>query len=682
MKLNIQTKLLGAFGLMIALMIAVFGVGFWGMNTIANDTTEIVTVDLVEDIGVRELEVLILEQTATYEDFVITGNEEDLVAIEHETEAVHEHFTALEEEFHGDAEMLELLYVVEDEYVVFLEAGDALVALVQANASKEDIIHELELLEADERLLEEDLGLLTAAVEHNIQLAYEDALANKSLATKIAIGTLIVSALIAAGLALVISRGLAGGMGQMLRAAQGMAQGDLEQNIDVKSSDEVGQTAAAFGTMMDYLKGMAKSAELIAEGDLTVQITPISERDTLGNAFSKMIANLREIVGEVTTTARDVGAASEQLASAAEQAGQATQSIAEQAQSLSKGAEEQKKSVDSTTESVKQLGSAIEQIASGSQQQNEGVETTSTAITEVSRAITEVASNAQEAAEGAKTADEAARKGLGIVDQTVEGMGQIKDAVQDVADRISDLGEQSAEIGKIVSVIDDIAAQTNLLALNAAIEAARAGEQGRGFAVVADEVRQLAERVTQATSEIAILVDGVQKGVEESVKATERGTSEVERGSELANEAGAALNEIQEAVVVVTSQVEQISAAAEEVAASSDEMVKSIEGVSAITEQTTAATEEMAASNDEVQSAMNAIAAITEQTGAAVEESSASTEELSSQVEEVVASSSALGEMAVTLKDAVSRFKLDAEDGAGETVSGKPETKETEKLAA
>ena len=192
MKLNIQTKLLGAFGLMIALMIAVFGVGFGGMNTIANDTTEIVTVDLVEDIGVRELEVLILEQTATYEDFVITGDEEDLVTIEHETEAVHEHFTTLEEEFHGDAEMLELLGVVEDEYVVFLEAGDALVALVQANASKEDIIHELELLEADERLLQEELGLLTAAVEHNIQLAYEDALANKSLATNIAIGTLIV----------------------------------------------------------------------------------------------------------------------------------------------------------------------------------------------------------------------------------------------------------------------------------------------------------------------------------------------------------------------------------------------------------------------------------------------------------------------------------------------------------
>ncbi len=431
---------------------------------------------------------------------------------------------------------------------------------------------------------------------------------------------------------------------QLVTVTEAVAAGDLTKTSDVsirsieaKSKDEVGDLGRAFNSMGEQL-------------------------GRLGEANVSMVANLREIVGQVSETAGDVSAASEQLASASEQAGSATQNIAEQAQGLSKGAQDQESAVTDTTESVKQLGSAIDQIAEGAQQQNQTVESTTQTINEVSRAITEVASNAQEASEGSKSADDAARKGLGIVEQTVEGMAQIKDAVSDVADRIGNLGEQSAEIGKIVAVIDDIAAQTNLLALNAAIEAARAGEQGRGFAVVADEVRQLAERVTTATSEIAGLIDGVQKGVEESVKATEKGTEEVERGSELANEAGESLNEIQAAVVTVTTQVEQISAAAEEVTASSDEMVKSIEGVMAITEETTAATEEMAASNDQVQQAMGSISAITTQTGASVEESSAATEELSSQVEEVVASSSALGDMAGVLTSAVARFKL-SEDG-------------------
>jgi CHASE3 domain sensor protein len=140
-KLKIQTKLLGAFGI----MIAVFGGGFWGMNSLASQTTEIVTLDLVEDVAVRELEVLILEQTATYEDFIITKNEEDLEKIEHEIESVNEHFVHLEELFAHDEEILELLTEIEDEYLVFLQSGDAIIELVHAGAGNEAIIHELEL---------------------------------------------------------------------------------------------------------------------------------------------------------------------------------------------------------------------------------------------------------------------------------------------------------------------------------------------------------------------------------------------------------------------------------------------------------------------------------------------------------------------------------------------------------
>jgi methyl-accepting chemotaxis protein len=240
-------------------------------------------------------------------------------------------------------------------------------------------------------------------------------------------------------------------------------------------------------------------------------------------------------------------------------------------------------------------------------------------------------------------------------------MERITDAVTTAASQIEALGGQSAEIGKIIGVIDDIAAQTNLLALNAAIEAARAGEQGRGFAVVADEVRTLAERVTQATQEIAGLIQRVQDGVQESIRATEVAGTEVGSGSELAAKSGEALAEIQMAISGVATQVEQISAAAEEVSASTDEMVSTIETVNYITQQNSAATEQMIASSDGVKGSVDGIASLTETASAAAEEMSASSEEVGAQVEQVVASSQSLSDMAADLNSSVGRFRLTTE---------------------
>jgi methyl-accepting chemotaxis protein len=258
------------------------------------------------------------------------------------------------------------------------------------------------------------------------------------------------------------------------------------------------------------------------------------------------------------------------------------------------------KPISVTASSVRELSSAIDQLAAGSQDQAKSVQQASGAVNQLSAASEQVAANAQSATDGARQAAEAAEGGAQTVSDTIAGMDKIMNSMLVASEKVGLLGDNSKEIGRIVATIDDIAAQTNLLALNAAIEAARAGEQGRGFAVVADEVRKLAERSSMATKEIATLVTGIQTGVEEAIAAMEEGNVHVGEGNELAASAGDALQSILQAATGVAEQIEQISAASEELQAASAEMVSVIDSVGAAVEQNTASTEEMAASSAEV----------------------------------------------------------------------------------
>lgn len=271
-------------------------------------------------------------------------------------------------------------------------------------------------------------------------------------------------------------------------------------------------------------------------------------------------------------------------------------------------------------------------------------------------------------AKAAAEAQSAVQVGAGAVDKTVLGMRSIQKTVSVSAGKVRELGQYSEQIGTIVEAIDDIAGQTNLLALNAAIEAARAGEHGKGFAVVADEVRKLAERSGKATKEIASLIGTVQSGTVEAVRAMEAGAREVEGGVALAEDAGKALESILKAVELTRAQVEEIAAAAQEMSSASGEVVKSMDEVASIVEENTAATEEMAAGSSQVSKAVEQIAAISEENSAAAEEVSAATEEMNAQVEEVVASSKELAQMAEELQAVVAQFKLAEDRAQGQAV--------------
>jgi len=450
------------------------------------------------------------------------------------------------------------------------------------------------------------------------------------------------------------------GLSRIEVAARVLAEGNVEHDLQSRKAgrDEVGQTILAFGQVVEYMREMASVAGEVSRGDLSREVVPRSPKDALGTAFAQMVTSLRSMVKGVSAAADGLAEASQMLTDSAGQAGSATQQIAATIQQVAQGNQEQSVAVQETASSADQLARAIEQIVRGTEEQARSIDKASVSVTQLNQSISQASTASKEVSGATHHVETAASTGATVVQETIRGMATIRDKTNSAAAEVQDLMKYSEQIGSIVEAIDDIAEQTNLLALNAAIEAARAGEHGRGFAVVADEVRKLAERSSRSTKEIASLIAGLRREIGEAVTAMELGLKDVEAGSVLAEEADRALQSITQSVKVAADQVNRIAAAVQSMESSSDQVVEQMHDVSMVVEQSSNATTRMNDSSEQVGTAMERIASVSEQTSAAAQEVSASAEEVSAQVTEMVTQSRDLAKMAEGLKSMVARFNL------------------------
>jgi len=412
--------------------------------------------------------------------------------------------------------------------------------------------------------------------------------------------------------------------------------GNLEQAIDIRRDDEVGQLAENFNKMIVHLKEMAGVSAAIAEGQLFVAVQPRSQHDTMAKAFSRMTQGLRELVRQVRDSASQVASGAGQMASASDESAK----VSVQAASA----------IDEVTSTMHEMSVNVQNVVKNTQVQASSVAETSSSIDQMVTSIQRVADTAKMLVDISHRSREEARTGMSTMDKATEGLNRTSHAIQRSGEIINVLGKRADDIGKIIEVIDDLAEQTNLLALNAAIEAARAGEHGLGFAVVAEEVRKLAEKSTQSTKEISELIQGIQKEAREAVENMDKSTAMVQDGLVLNKDLSLALDKISDVVSEVYKFSQEIGQATMEQSSGSAQIAKATNRLTEITQEITSSVEEQASGAQAVVRSMERMREL-------VQQSTSSSTELAAAAEQ-------MSKLSRNLLDSMDRFQL--EEGYGD----------------
>ncbi len=418
----------------------------------------------------------------------------------------------------------------------------------------------LQIVRTDKgRQLMEDIRKLIAEMkdeEGSLLGLRNEAAAASALNARIAItGGTIGAIVILAIVGFLITRNISHPLGEITRAAERIAQGDLSIVMaSTDREDEIGILTRMFSRMTETLKGMSGVAEKIASGDLRSKTRPQSEKDVLGTSFALMVENLQKLTADLSEGVSVLGT------------------------------------------SATEISSSTTQLAASASQSAAAVSETTTTVEEVRQTAQLASQKARDVSDTAQKAAQISLSGRKSIEDVGTGMNRIRQQMDAIASSMGRLSEQSQTIGQIIATVEDLAAQSNLLAVNAAIEAAKAGEHGKGFGVVAQEVKSLAEQSRQATNQVRTILSEVQKATTAAVLATEQGSKAVDAGTRQSETAG-------ESILALTDSVSEAAQAATQIAASSQQQLVGVDQVAMAMENIKQASVQNVASAKQLESA-------------------------------------------------------------------------------
>ena len=380
------------------------------------------------------------------------------------------------------------------------------------------------------------------------------------------------------------------------KAAHNVSKGNLGVHVEKNSNDEIGSLANDFNEMVKNIK--KTRVELIREKQsverrIEEAVAEAEDRKKfLSESVERMLVKMQKFAsGDLTVSC---------IPSKDNEIGKLYHGFNAVVQNMKNMISHLTESIQATASASAEISATAEVMASGSKEQNNQTIEIADAVQKMTMRILDNTNNSLNASQSANEAGEIAKEGGQVVEETIHGMNRIAEVVENASQTVKELGKSSNKIGEIIQVIEEIADQTNLLALNAAIEAARAGEQGRGFAVVADEVRKLAERTTKATKEIGIMIKQIQKDTQGAVNSMEQGTVEVNTGKELAQKSGESLEKIINGFEKVVEVVNKVASVSEEQSENAEHISQSVETISSLSQESSVGAEQIAQATEDL----------------------------------------------------------------------------------
>jgi len=575
---RIRTRLLAGFGIVVLFLITVGTIALQNMNEQRKILEDFHDHPFTVTNAVRRAQVRIIMMHRDMKDLVLYANdlqerEKFVKDLDESEKIVYEELAKARERFLGDKTKIDLIKTQMDDWK---PVRAKTISLIRQGKLPEAIANHKTFAREQVTKIENTILEVLKFSYGKAETFVAEAGQNQRQTFIFTLVLTIVAILTAIVITLIITASIVNPLKSAVDAADRLAAGDVSAEINSDSRDELGQLQRSMGQMIQSLRRMGETASRIARGDLDVEVLPNSERDVFGIAMKNMVDALKQVAATADRIAAGDLTGEVQPASGKDRLGN---SIATMAKNLRELNSEIREVVNVLSSSAGEIISTVSEFASSASETASAVNETNATVQEVRQTTDLTSQKAKHVFESAQRSVSVAKTGKKSVDDAIGGMQGIQERMGFIADRIVKLSEQSQAIGDIIATVNDLAEQSNLLAVNAAIEAAKAGEHGKGFAVVAQEVKNLATQSKQATAQVRNILGEIQKATTAAVLATEQGSKAVETGVKQSGEAGEAIRLLSVSIEESSNSTLQIVTSTQEQAIGMDQIATAIQSI-------------------------------------------------------------------------------------------------------